>query len=317
MGRGETLGVSVQSGNVRDLFELSYFVPWLFDRPQSAGFQLFKRDLDFNLLGSQRRIDEETGGVLTYGRSYGFFNSVRLSYGYADITSSSEFFNDRGERSLTSFVYEKSNVRPTWVFDSVDSRIEPTRGLRAITEMEYAGGPLGGDVDLYRPEVTLTYYRELQRRPMHTVAGFNLEAGWVEPFGEDPLPLNELYYIGGSRSIRGHTSRSISLRSADDLPVADEFGNVLGGSSFVEMGLEYHVLLGGPFRLVFFVDGGNVFGDGGQKFSFEALRATAGAELRLFVPVFGLPLRFIYSENLTPLPGDRFESFQFDVGMSF
>jgi outer membrane protein assembly factor BamA len=110
--------------------------------------------------------------------------------------------------------------------------------------------------------------------------------------------------------------------------VRDTFGNLLGGTAFVRLGVEYHLLLGGPFRLVFFADGGNVFGDDcgidlagqptcGVNFSMDNLRYTAGAELRLFVPVFGLPLRFIYAENLNPLPGDRFESFQFDVGTSF
>ena len=147
--------------------------------------------------------------------------------------------------------------------------------------------------------------------------GFNFEAGWLDEFGDAALPPNERYFIGGARSLRGHTARSIWLRNEDDVPVFDEFGNIRGGNSFVEAGLEYHVLLGGPFRLVFFVDGGNVYGEGGRKFDVEELRATAGAELRLFVPVFGLPLRFIYAENLTPLPDDRFESFQFDVGLSF
>ena len=63
--------------------------------------------------------------------------------------------------------------------------------------------------------------------------------------------------------------------------------------------------------------GGNVFGAEGLEAGTRNLRFTTGAELRLFVPVFGLPLRFIYANNLTPLPGDRFESFQFDVGTSF
>ena len=44
---------------------------------------------------------------------------------------------------------------------------------------------------------------------------------------------------------------------------------------------------------------------------------TAGGELRIFVPVFGAPLRFIYASNLDPLPDDRFESFQFSIGATF
>ena len=131
------------------------------------------------------------------------------------------------------------------------------------------------------------------------------------------LPLYERIYMGGARSLRGHATRSISLRDEHDTPVQDQFGNLLGGTSYVQGSLEYHLLLGGPFRLVFFADGGNVFGEEGLRIGPNNLRGTAGAELRLFVPVFGLPLRFIYAKNLTPLPGDRFESFQFDVGTSF
>jgi outer membrane protein insertion porin family len=330
LGRGETVGISLQSGKVRDLFELSYFVPWLLDRPQSVGFQLFKRDLDYNLLDTQRQVREETGGVFTYGRSFGFFQSVRLQYGYAEFNDMIEFIDSTNGQVISTFSeYEKSNLRPVWQFDSIDSRIEPTRGMRMMGSVEYAGGVLGGNVELWRPEVEFTWYRPLQRQPVRTVFAFTSEGGLIEPIGNlADLPLLERYYIGGARSLRGHASRSISLRDEADSPVRDTFGNLLGGTSYVRLGLEYHVLLGGPFRLVLFADGGNVFGDDcgvntanqptcGQSFSIDNLRYSAGAELRLFVPVFGLPLRFIYAENLNPLPGDRFESFQFDVGTSF
>ena len=43
----------------------------------------------------------------------------------------------------------------------------------------------------------------------------------------------------------------------------------------------------------------------------------AGLEMQVNVPLFGAPLRFIYSRNLDPLPDDRFDTFQFSVGPSF
>ena len=318
LGRGETLGVSLQAGSTRDVYEFSYFVPWMFDRPQSAGFQLFKRDLDYNLYDTQRQVREETGGTLTFGRSFGFFQSIRLQYGYAEFNDEVSYIGPTGDLVATSSAYEKSNIRPVWLFESIDSRIEPTRGMRASASLEYAGGFLGGNVELWRPELEFTYYRPVPTRPLRSVVAFTSEAGMLEPIGDiDELPILERYYIGGARSLRGHASRSISLRDEEDNPVRDVFGNVLGGTSYMRVAVEYHLLLGGPFRLVFFADGGNVFGDEGIDFSFDNLRYTAGAELRLFVPVFGLPLRFIYAENLNALPGDRFESFQFDVGTSF
>jgi outer membrane protein insertion porin family len=257
--------------------------------------------------------------VLTYGRSFRLFQSARLQYEFADIEDSvTTLTSTPGVDPIeTVSAYAKSDIRPIWFYDSLDNHLEPTVGKRMSASFEYAGGPLGGDVDLIRPEVALTWFKPVARRPLRSIFAVNFEAGWVHDTGDSGLPLLERYYIGGARSLRGHASRSIVLRDAEDNPVQDQFGNVLGGTAYAQAALEYHVLLGGPFRLVVFVDGGNVFGEEGLRLGSRILRGTAGAELRLFVPVFGLPLRFIYANNLTPLPGDRFESFQFDVGTSF
>jgi len=317
LGRGETVGVSVQTGNVRDIFEVSYFVPWLFDRPQSAGFQLFKRDLDYNVIGSQRQVQNQTGGVITYGRNLGLFQSLNLQYGYAKYEDRLEVVGADNNTSVTTSTYNKGNIRPGWNYDSIDNRFEPTRGMHASAGLEFAGSFLGGEIDLYRPDASFGWYKPLFARPVRQVFALSAAAGLVQPYGNSTLPLLERYYIGGSRSLRGYASRSISLRDVHGDPVFDASGNVLGGTSYAQFSAEYHLLLGGPFRLVFYSDGGNVFGKEGQQFSFSNLRWTAGAELRLFVPVFQVPLRFIYAKNLTPEPGDRFESFQFDVGTSF
>ena len=56
-----------------------------------------------------------------------------------------------------------------------------------------------------------------------------------------------------------------------------------------------------------------------QDFDLSLMRMSAGVEMRIFVPVFGAPLRFIYASNLDPLIGDDqvFESFQFSIGATF
>jgi outer membrane protein insertion porin family len=317
-GRGETLAVAVQSGRVTERYELSYYVPWILDRPQSAGFSVFNREIDYFLFSDQRQIRKETGGSLTFGRSFKLFQGVRLSYGYTQLEDQLFFTNSEGVSASQRFEFEKSSLSPVWIFNSVDSQIEPTRGVRSTVTFEYAGGLLGGNVSFYRPEAKFTMYLPINRGALRTVFGFNVEGGWLEPFGDEELPLLERYYRGGARSVRGFANRSLFLRDADGNPLRNEFGNIVGGTQFFETGLELHVLLGGPFRLVFFGDAGNVFDkDFDRSFSLDDLRMSAGVELRLFVPVFGLPLRFIYASNLDPLPGDRFESFQFDVGTSF
>lgn len=330
LGRGESVGVSFQSGRYRDEFDVSYFVPWLFDRPQSAGLQLFKSDLDYTFFSDQRVVRKSEGGVLTYGRSFGFFNSFSVSLNRSDIVDSRSALNLDGDLVEQQFSLSNSSLRPAWVFDSRDSRVEPTMGRRFALSLEYAGGFLGGDNYFWRPELGATLFQTMTVVPIQTVLGFNLRAGYVKPFDNRQLSFLERYYLGGETTIRGFRFRSIWVRCeggepypnrpdqpcAKDETLIDDFGFPLGGDRFFQANLEYHLLVGGPFRLLAFVDAGNVYGEG-QSFDLGRLRYTAGAELRIFVPVFGAPLRFIYASNLSSLPDDRFEGFQFSIGATF
>jgi outer membrane protein assembly factor BamA len=47
------------------------------------------------------------------------------------------------------------------------------------------------------------------------------------------------------------------------------------------------------------------------------MRYSTGAELRIFLPVFQFPLRFIYAINPHKMPGDHFEGFQFTIGNTY
>jgi outer membrane protein assembly factor BamA len=94
------------------------------------------------------------------------------------------------------------------------------------------------------------------------VLAFNAKGGLIDPFGGHDLPPLECYFLGGENSIRGHKRRSIYLRDSEGNPRYDANRAILGGDSFVHFNLEYHFLLGGPFRLLLFTDAGNVFGEG-------------------------------------------------------
>ena len=152
--------------------------------------------------------------------------------------------------------------------------------------------------------------------PTRTLIAFNAEGGLIHPFGGKEINVLERFFLGGENSIRGHRYRSIFLRDKNGIPLRDKNQVILGGDKYVQFNLEYHFVLGGPFRVLLFGDAGNVFGDG-QSFDLSNLRKTAGVELRVFLPVFGAPLRFIYAKNLDPQPQDSFESFQFSIGTSF
>ncbi|HEX7182688.1 MAG TPA: outer membrane protein assembly factor BamA [Thermoanaerobaculia bacterium] len=334
LGRGEQVGVSYQSGRFRDYFDLSYYVPWFLDRPQSIGVRAFNQDLRYEFSDDdlERSLRSSQGGILTYGRNFRLFQSASMSYNRSEYEDETRYVvppllpgqtpppagtPQPGDVVTARYFIDNSSLRPVYLIDSRDNPFEPTRGQRFSMALEYAGGFLGGDNDFWRPEIAYTLWKPTSSFPARQVFGFNIEGGLIEPFGSERVQPLERFYLGGENSIRGHRSRSIYLRQPNGEPLRDpETLVILGGDSFLQFNLEYHFLLGGPFRAIAFVDGGNVFGEG-RSFDLSRLRYTAGAELRVLLPVFGAPLRFIYAFNLDPQPRDSFEEFQFSIGTSF
>lgn len=335
LGRGEQVGVSYQSGRYRNFFDLSYYVPWFLDKPQSIGIRAFDQELDYRFSGDtqQRQVRDSKGSILTYGRNFRLFQSLSFSYNrseYEDVITyvvpplqPGEQPRPPGSPAPGTVATERlelsnSSLRPVYLIDSRDNPFEPTRGQRLSVAMEYAGGFLGGDNYFLRPEIAYSLFKPTFSYPTQQVFAINVEGGLVDALDEKdyPLSLLERFYLGGENSIRGHGFRSIILRNDKGDPLVDPLGRFVGGTSFAQVNLEYHFLLGGPFRVIAFADAGNVFGEG-QSFDLSRLRYTAGAELRVLVPVFGAPLRFIYAFNLDEQPNDEFEAFQFSIGTSF
>ncbi|HEX6200564.1 MAG TPA: outer membrane protein assembly factor BamA [Thermoanaerobaculia bacterium] len=328
LGRGEQVGVNIQSGALTEFYEVSYFVPWFLDRPQSFGIQAYDRTLDFDFFDNQRQIQESTGGTVTYGRSLGLFQSLTAAYSYSD-QSFLQRIEREGETSEFFTQLEISSIRPAYVYDSVDNRFEPRVGTRINASVEYAGGALGGTEYFVRPVLGYTTYRPISGYPLETVLGFNIETGLVDPFGGRDLERFVLFRLGGDTSVRGFERYRLYARDEEtDNFLIDINGFPVGGDRYFQANLEYHLILNGPFRVILFADAGQVFApeilqpDGTlteeQSFDLGRLRYTAGAELRIILPVLGgAPLRFIYANNLTELPDDEFNTFSFSIGSTF
>jgi outer membrane protein insertion porin family len=345
LGRGEQAGVSVQTGRYRKLYDFTYNVPWWMDRPQSIGFRAFDSDLDYTGAGisgllAAEYIQKAKGVTLTYGRNYGLYNQVSLAYTYSRNEDSEGLLTPISNGTTTTsnvatFFINSSSIKPAWVRDSRNDPFEPVQGMRTSVSVEYGGGPLGGTNDFVRPDVGFSLFAPVTKSGLKTVFAFNAQVGLLHPTSSRALSPLEYFFLGGENSIRGMRFRSVTVRDRKGNPVFDQFGAGVGGDKYVQYNLEYHFLAGGPFRVLLFTDAGNVYGctklaaatsatipqgcvpGNEQSFGFTHLRYTAGVELRVLIPLFGAPLRFIYSKNLHPLPLDEFETFQFSIGTSF
>jgi outer membrane protein insertion porin family len=296
-GRGQEFNLSVTSGKRRETFSLSFSDEWIFDRPYlgSASIWSTTRDYDY----SKRR---SRGGSIMSGRTLKHNFSTRFGYKYeintvydVDDDADQDVKNDEGDSTTSS-------VTSIWIRDTLDNRIDPTRGSKTQLSLEYAGGFLGGDNHFYKSELSWSYYRPTIKNMVFALYG---RISFGDGLEDDELPFYERYFLGGPNSIRGYQERSIGPW--------DEYGQNLGGHKSMRLGAELQIPIAGPLKAIIFADAGDAYSEE-ESYDIRSLRPSIGFEVRFFVPGFGIPLRFIWGYNLDPLEGEDKNDFQFTMG---
>ena len=331
LGRGETLGVSVQSGTRADTYSLSFSEPYFLDKRQFVGGSIYKTNYD--LLTQQRHAK---GLSAIWGVNIGDFSTFSLSYGYEDVFAKFAVVRTvpaggepRGphRRPLPppykdipapALYFEQatgvtSAFTPAFGFDSRDDPFDPNQGWSSFVRVRTAGGILGGDFNYVRPEAGVSVFYPASRR---VILAANLEGGYIRPFAGSRIPLYDRYFLGGERSLRGFSYYSVVPRKANGEFFLTPNGSRMGGDRYLQLNLEYQIKLGGPLKLIFFSDIGNTWHEQ-QGWQLGLLRYSAGAELRITLPIFQAPLRFIYGVNLKPFPDEKRTDFQFSIGSTF
>ncbi|HKA37459.1 MAG TPA: BamA/TamA family outer membrane protein, partial [Thermoanaerobaculia bacterium] len=329
MGRGEILGASAQIGKVSNYYDLSYTVPWFMDRNQSVGVSLYSRNVDYLNIDEKRK-----GGSLFFGRGITIFDSWSILYQYEDVKAN---FPVRGAPTspgqpippdkFTQTTGTTSSFTPGYRYDSRNDPFDPNQGFRYYTTVQIAGANIGGTDSFIKPLLGTSKYFPL-RWPRRTYFAVNVEGGWVAAYGGKGIPIFERFQIGGEQSLRGFRAGAVLPLKENNQVFTDEFGRILGGNKFFVVNLEYVFFSVGPAKLLVFSDVGNVYHES-QNFQISRVRSSAGIEMRVFLPIFQAPLRFIYSWNLHPItPIDQFgfpinslserkSGFDFSIGRTF
>ena len=340
LGRGQILSASLQVGGRQNLYQLSFVEPWFLGKPYTFGVNLYKRITDY---GSNLRSSGQGGGVV-FGRQLGWFDSFQVRYDFQ--RASSQGFSLTG----TTATYQISSVSPSYVHNTINDPYRPTRGFSVGADSEIAGGPLGGDTYFLRPRVNYTGYIPALRKSfiaLHAEGGLirSWRGGSTESSANvEGIPRLQRFFLGGEifgprifetrsvsplRYVRIDTLGRILETTTDPRgrPASDFDRNgdgLVDRRDLVEMGgdrywlvqAEYVFAFNSPVELAFFVDAADsLFED--QSWGFHDMRASAGVELRFYLPVFPVPLRLIYGVPLRKLPEDRTTGFTFSIGRSF
>ncbi len=328
LGRGEVIGAAAQIGRISNYYDLSYTIPWFMDRNQTIGVSLFSRQVEYLNIDERRQ-----GGTAFYGKGIGLFDSWSVLYSYEDVKANFPVLGAQvppGQPSppakLTEVTGTTSSLTPGYRYDSRNDPFDPNRGYRLYLTTQFAGSVLGGNQDFVKPLFGGSTYIPI-RFPRRAYLGLNLELGYVAPFSGD-IPIFERFQIGGESSLRGFRTGSVLPLRENDQVFTDETGRILGGDKYFILNAEYVFASIGPAKLLVFGDAGNAYHED-QSIDFSNIRTSVGAELRIFLPIFQAPLRFIYSFNLDPKePIDQFgfpisrlkerrSGFDFSIGRTF
>ncbi|MGH9420833.1 MAG: BamA/TamA family outer membrane protein, partial [Thermoanaerobaculia bacterium] len=268
------------------------------DTPNSLGISLFNRNTNYPLsIGYQ---EQSRGGSIAYGYRLHRFDSLSLVYGLEHVKTHEESnvapdVNGNVPISdISDLVYTSSSIGPSYAFDSRDNPFDTTRGARVSMGMSFSGGPLGGTIHAIRPTFGVTKYFKLSRRSSFSV---NLDLGYLRPldYGKGCaltyddyvdqnsrlcVPKGQRFFVGGEYSVRGFEYGTLGPKET-----FEGVSQIAGGYKQVFFNTEYVIKVSDPLRVAFFGDGGWAYGYR-DKVDPRMLRYSAGAELRIFLPVF-------------------------------
>jgi outer membrane protein insertion porin family len=296
LGRGWEVAIRIRAGATTQQGTLSFTEPWLFDRPLSAGFDVYKNIRDYDDYSY-----DTTGLLLRLSHPFEEYWRWHVTYrlSHDDISDISPFASPslQAEEGVTI----TSAIGVSLTRDSRDVVVAPTKGAQTAIGVDFAG--LGGDAQFVKVTALQTYFFPIW---FGHIIGMRAQAGYGWGWGSEPLPLFERFFLGGPNSIR-------SFKFHDLSPV-DDAGFKTGGTSEILGNVEYIIPLPFAFRLAAFFDIGQVYGFT-TPFDITDLRKAAGGGIRWQSP-FG-PIRVDYGFNLDRRGGEDVGAFHFSVGSPF
>jgi outer membrane protein insertion porin family len=301
-GGGQRFRLRVQLGTQRQDFILSLTEPYFLDYQFSLGGELFYRSANFvSSVYSQRNA----GFALNARKPLGTYTSLQLGYrieqvGIFDVDDdASETIQDEAGN------YMKSSLTARVTYDTRDSLFLTRKGRKVDFTAYGAGGPLGGDVQIYGFDLEASQYFHLA---WDTVLLINGQLATVDSFGGGGVPIFDRLYAGGAFDLRGFNYRDVSPK--------DEDGEPIGGRTLARMTVEYTFPVIERVRGAVFYDVGMV-NSGAYDFGGGNVNSDVGFGVRIDLPI-GVPIRLDYG---IPLQADEFNDssgrFNFNIGYQF
>ena len=189
-------------------------------------------------------------------------------------------------------------------YDTTDSLLDPTTGVRAVASVNAYPKALGSSVNLVEGHAAGSTYYALDEDANTILAGrLGIGALGGAPLAE--IPDAHRFYAGGGGSVRGYTYRTIS-------PLL--FHQITGGRSLLEGTAEVRIKITETIGIVPFIDAGGAFRASIPNFK-DYIGIGAGIGLRYYTPIG--PIRFDVATPVNRRSGDSPIAIYVSIGQSF
>lgn len=315
-GYGVRGSVTGELGKYRNQARLSVFEPHLFDTDFSLDWDIYYVDTE-GFAG--RRFDEQRIGTqITVGQELGGSDELQLLYGIKveETDLSPDDDGDLVESTVPEVFNLGSNMTTSLLFgfvhDTRDFKQDPSSGWYNRAIVELAGLT---DNEFIKFQTENNYYQQLFDRFVLALSS-DLRLGHA--YG-DPgfIPLQERYFVGGARSIRGFDEGSIGESAVILYESGGGFKTYLGGEASYVGSAEIRYPFTEIFQGVVFLDMGTVWPEIGDIDPTE-FRFSTGAGIRVRIPGFNNALlRLDFAVPLRKEDGDETEFFHFGFSQAF
>ncbi|MCW7754893.1 autotransporter assembly complex protein TamA [Desulfobotulus sp. H1] len=289
-GMGERLSTGLTVAEKQQRISSEYRIPDFLDKRQSLTLTGWAGQEESEAYESE---EGAVGAKLFRQLNHSWSGGIGVQYRVSSITQ----LQETQTYGLLSFPHEL-----TW--DKRNDVLNPTRGFR----MQIKGEPFWDSLDtglwFYKLYGSLSGHLPLIGEDRLVLSA---RGGVGSIIGESNLniPADERFYGGGGGSIRGYAYQSIG---------PEEKGEVVGGRSMVETGLELRWRMKNNLGLVAFLDGGQVFTQSQLQLEDE-FHWGAGLGLRYYTDF--APFRLDVAFPLNSRPNDDAFQLYISIGQAF
>ncbi len=307
-GAGQDLSIMFSMGTLTERYQLSFTNPWIFDKPVSFGFDVYKRGHKQDDNVGYAYDEEIKGGALRLGKEFNDYWRGGIAYRFEEVTIS-DLVEDaslglRAEVGTTDL----SNGETYISYDNRDNVFSPLKGIYTRNTFQLFGGPFGGDKDFLKCFGRISFYIPV---PNKAVVELRLRGGIAEYFGDTKeIPIYERFFAGGASTVRGYRERKVGPVYTDSLDPA-------GGDRMIVANVEYTYPLADFLKVATFFDSGKVWGNKTSGVEESEFKSSIGLGFRVKTPIG--PVSVDYGWPLDKEQGEEGKEgrFHFNVSRAF